>query len=77
MVNVLGNELSNAPEARYMGLPLVGYFPLIVACRADTVGKVFVGAEISKKSVECRLRDCFAKSPDRPVGHSATKANCS
>ena len=57
-----------------MGLPSVGHFK-IIACRTDAVGKVFVGSEVSKKSLEGRLRNRFAKSSNRPIGHSAAKAN--
>ena len=51
-----------------MGLPSVGHFMLVVACRANTVGEVFVGAEVSKKLFEGGVGDCLAKSAIRPVG---------
>ena len=68
--------LKATAEAWQVGLPTVWHL-MVVACRADAVGEILVGPKVSKKPLESRLRDCFAKTADRPIGHSTTEANIS
>src|SRR6266699_5093187 len=67
LLNVLGDKLSDASKVRNVGLPSVGYLPVVVVCGTDAVSEVFVSAEVSKKLYESGLRDCLAKSPNCPV----------